>query len=376
MRNINGISILGSTGSIGRQTLEVAEHLNIKVRAIGASNSIDLLEQQIRDHAPELVAVYDESVAVELKTRIGSTSTRIAHGMDGLIEVASKSDVDIIVTAISGTLGLEPTLAALKTGKRVALANKEPLVCAGDLVMETARKHGAEIIPVDSEHSAIFQCLAEVRHQGSSTITQSTAKQIRRLILTASGGPFRGKTHSELERVTPEEALKHPNWNMGKKISIDSATLMNKGLELIEAMHLFSVTPDQVEVVIHPESVIHSMVEFTDGSAIAQLSNPDMRQPIQYALTYPNRLPSLAKPLDFTQLKQLTFEKPDLDAFPCLRLAYEAAKLGTPACAALNQSNEEAVEKFLNNEIGFNDIPKLIQKAIMRSADRKLRMNS
>jgi len=351
--DIKSLTILGSTGSIGRQTLEVAEHLDVKVIALSADRSIDLLDEQIRKFKPELVAVYDENAAQKLKERISDTDTRVVQGMEGQLEVAGNSGADIIVTAIAGQAGLEPTLAALKTGKRVALANKEPLVCAGTQVMQTAREYGAEIIPVDSEHSAIFQCLA-------GTIDSRCTK----LILTASGGPFRGMTRKELEKITPEQALKHPNWNMGKKITIDSATLMNKGLELIEAMHLFDMHPDQIEVVVHPESIVHSMVEFADGSTIAQLSNPDMRQPIQYAITYPNREPSLTKPLDLTAIKSLTFEPPDMDAFPCLRLAYKAAKLGTHACAILNEANEKAVELFLNKKIGFNEIPSIIKEAI------------
>jgi len=348
------ITILGSTGSIGRQTLEVAEHLKINVKALSANKSIDLLEKQVRKFNPELVAVYDEKAAEVLNKRIKDTNTRVLSGKNGQVEAAQKSGADIIVTAIAGQAGLEPTLAALKTGKRIALANKEPLVCAGDKVMQTAKDNRAEIIPVDSEHSAIFQCLPHPINYGN----------IEKLILTASGGPFRGKTRKELESITPEQALKHPNWNMGKKITIDSATLMNKGLELIEAMHLFSMDPDQIEVVIHPESIIHSMVEFTDGSTIAQLSNPDMRQPIQYALTYPDRQPSLTKPLDLIKLNKLTFEQPDLNTFPCLRLAYEAAKKGTKACATLNEANENAVELFLQKKIGFNEIPKMIDEAL------------
>jgi len=363
------LTILGSTGSIGRQTLEVAEHLGMKVLALSAEKSIDLLEEQIRKFRPKLVAVYDENAAQELKTRISNIAadtrivreTRIVQGMEGQIEAASKSGADIIITAIAGQAGLKPTLAALKTGRRVALANKEPLVCAGDQVMQTAEKYKAEIIPVDSEHSAIFQCLADGKH---CLPFPENYKKIKKLILTASGGPFRGKTRKELEKITPEQALKHPNWNMGKKITIDSATLMNKGLELIEAMHLFNIDPDQIEVIIHPESIIHSMVEFTDGSTIAQLSNPDMRQPIQYALTYPDRQPSLTPQLDLVSLKKLTFEKPDLKTFPCLRLAYEAAKKGTTACATLNDANEKAVDLFLNHKIGFNEMPEYIEKAL------------
>jgi len=405
------ITILGSTGSIGRQTLEVARHLDIRVRALSADKNIDLLEEQIDEFSPELVAVFNENAAEELRARFGSSgsrgtgstgsSTRIVQGMAGQIEAARESSADIIVTAIAGQAGLEPTLAALETGKRIALANKEPLVCAGETVMQTARKYGTEIIPVDSEHSAIFQCLqcyiGGASGEGISFLSPTQANMppvnqdfisrsgeiknkhphhspyndspfphnnIKKLVLTASGGPFRGKTQKELENITPEQALKHPNWNMGKKITIDSATLMNKGLELIEAMFLFGVDPDRIEVLIHPESIIHSMVEFTDGSTIAQLSNPDMRQPIQYALTYPDRLPSLTKPLDLVKIKSLTFEKPDMDSFPCLRLAYEAAKKGQKACAALNSANEEAVELFLQGKIGFNDIPEEIEKAL------------
>jgi len=370
------LTILGSTGSIGRQTLEVARHLDIKVKALSADKNIDLLEEQIREFSPDLVAVFNENAAEELRARIrdsGSrgtsspgTSTRIVQGMEGQIEAARESGADIIVTAIAGQAGLEPTLTALETGKRIALANKEPLVCAGETVMQTARKYSTEIIPVDSEHSAIFQCIISCSGEKKNNYPHHSPlnNQVKKIILTASGGPFRGKSRKELENITPEQALKHPNWNMGKKITIDSATLMNKGLELIEAMHLFGVDPDRIEVLIHPESIIHSMVEFTDGSTIAQLSNPDMRQPIQYALTYPDRLPSLTKPLDLIKIKSLTFEKPDMNSFPCLRLAYEAAKKGQKACATLNSANEEAVELFLQGKIGFNEIPGIIERML------------
>ena len=416
------LTILGSTGSIGCQTLEVARHLDIRVRALSADKNIDLLEEQIREFSPELVAVFNENAAKELRTRFRGSSSRvtgtiprIVSGMESQTEAARKSGADVIVTAIAGQAGLEPTIAALKTGRRVALANKEPLVCAGETVMQTARKYGTEIIPVDSEHSAIFQCLQGFVAEASDSVIKASGEgvcflsptqappsptnhnliscsgekknkhphhslsnrspsnralnsnnnfQIKKLILTASGGPFRGKTRSELKNITPELALKHPNWNMGKKITIDSATLMNKGLELIEAMHLFGVDPDRIEILIHPQSIIHSMVEFADGCTMAQLSNPDMRQPIQYALTYPDRVPSLIRPLDLTEIKSLTFEKPDMDSFPCLRLAYEAAKKGTKACAALNQANEEAVELFLRGKIGFNEIPEMIESAL------------
>ncbi|MCL2819223.1 MAG: 1-deoxy-D-xylulose-5-phosphate reductoisomerase [Oscillospiraceae bacterium] len=367
------ITILGSTGSIGRQTLEVAEHLGLKINALTANSSIDLLEEQIHKFNPKLVAVYDENAAAELRKRIQGNKTQVLAGMDGQITAANDSGADIIVTAIAGQAGLEPTLAAVKTGKRIALANKEPLVCAGETVMQAARKHGAEIIPVDSEHSAIFQCLAgtsSLQSQPNQNRTtqnqpnQTAHPKIKKIILTASGGPFCGKTIEELEKITPEEALKHPNWNMGSKITIDSATLMNKGLELIEAMHLFNINPDKIEVLIHPQSIIHSMVEFEDGSVIAQLSNPDMRQPIQYALTYPDRKPSLTKPLNLTEIGTLTFEKPDTTTFPCLNLAYTAAKKGQNACAILNSANEKAVSDFLCGIITFNDIPKEIEKAL------------
>lgn len=360
------ITVLGSTGSIGRQTLEVAEHLGYKVIALTANNNESLLEEQAR--------------------RFGVSRVALAAGPGGfeaVCDIAEHSGADIVVTAIAGEAGLEPTLGALRTGKRVALANKEPLVCAGECVIETAQRHGTEIVPVDSEHSAIFQCLAEVRDinrlqslasRGSVKISpagdvpamtkETSANYIKKIILTASGGPFRGFSKEQLGRVTPEDALKHPNWNMGAKITIDSATMMNKGLELIEAMHLFGVSPGQIEVVVHPESIVHSMVEFTDGSTVAQLSNPDMRMPIQYALTYPGRVPGLTRPLDLTALGSLTFEKPDMEAFPCLRLAYEAAQLGSGACAAMNRANEEAVALFLEGKIGFTDIAMVVNNAL------------
>ena len=366
------VAILGSTGSIGRQTLEVVEHLGLSISALSADRNIDLLEEQIRKFKPMFVSVYNIDAAFELTSRISDTITTVLPGLSGQIAVARESNADVIVTAIAGQAGLEPTLAALKTGKRIALANKEPLVCAGDLVMQTAKEHGAEIIPVDSEHSAIFQCLAGQMHKAdppahsnhSGSSVSVSKPHIKKLILTASGGPFRGMSRKHLEDITPEQALKHPNWDMGTKITIDSATMMNKGLELIEAMHLFNMSPDDIEVVVHPESIVHSMVEFADHSTIAQLSNPDMRQPIQYALTYPSRVPSLTRPLDLTELGTLTFEKPDMDAFPCLRLAYEAARKGQNACAILNQANEEAVELFLSRKIKFNDISTYIENAL------------
>ncbi|MCL2079021.1 MAG: 1-deoxy-D-xylulose-5-phosphate reductoisomerase [Oscillospiraceae bacterium] len=347
------LTVLGSTGSIGRQTLEVARHLGIRVVGLTAYNNRKLLDEQAREFGvrPDMTALGSEP-----------------DGEEAICRVAAKSGADIIVTAIAGEAGLRPTLAALSTGKRVALANKEPLVCAGDIVMQTARKHNAQIIPVDSEHSAIFQCLAERRQYAESSATSSSGA-IKKITLTASGGPFRGFTRDKLSHVTPEDALRHPNWNMGQKITVDSATMMNKGLELIEATYLFGVTPDQIEVVIHPQSIIHSMVEFADGSTIAQLSNPDMRMPIQYALTYPGRLPGLVKPLNLIELGSLTFEKPDLDAFSCLALAqkaarYDAAHGSCAACKALNRANEEAVALFLNGSIGFLEIAEHIKNVL------------
>ena len=340
--SLKTLTILGSTGSIGRQTLEVAEHLGLKVVALTANNNIDLLNEQKEKFKPEIaLSSEDEQCSSAYK--------------DKLVDIARNSGADIIVTAIAGTAGLAPALAACETGKRIALANKEPLVCDGVRVMQTAKKHGTEIIPVDSEHSAIFQCL----HSNSGK-----NKEIKRILLTASGGPFRQMSREQLENVTARQALKHPNWVMGQKITIDSATLMNKGLELIEAMHLFDISPNQIEVVVHPESIIHSMVEFTDGSIIAQLSHPDMRMPIQYALTYPERTESLTKPLDITQVGKLTFEKPNFENFPCLHLAYEAASLGRRACSALNKANEEAVELFLQGKIGFYGISDMIERAV------------
>jgi len=333
------LTILGSTGSIGTQTLEVAASLGYKVIAMTAHSNLELFEEQKNKFTPETAILSSEP-----------------GGEDKLIDIAKNSGADIIVTAISGTAGLAPTLAACETGKRIALANKEPLVCAGEQVMQTARKYGTEIIPVDSEHSAIFQCIENKKADGTRP-----PHQINKLILTASGGPFRGKNRKELKNITPEEALRHPNWSMGKKISIDSATMMNKGLELIEAMHLFSIPPDKIEVVIHPESIIHSMVEYADASVIAQLSTPDMRLPIQYALTYPERQTSLTKPINFAELGKLTFEKPDPDTFPCLELAYRAAKQGPKTCRILNEANEEAVELFLSGKIKFLEIPKYIE---------------
>ena len=342
---VRSLSVLGSTGSIGRQTLAVADHAGIRVAALTANRKTDLLEEQVRKFRPELVAVFDEEAAKTFRIAVADLDVRVVSGMEGLTEAAAFPGSDCVVTAVSGSVGLRPTLAAIREKKRIALANKETLVCAGTLVMKQAAKMGAEIIPVDSEHSAIFQCLMG-RGKG----------ELKKILLTGSGGPFRGKARSELEHVTPQQAVSHPNWNMGAKISVDSATMMNKGLEFIEAMHLFGVTPDDIQVVVHPQSVIHSMVELVDGTVIAQLGVPDMGLPIQLALTYPQRLPSMFEHLDFTRLGSLTFETPDLEKTPCLRLAMDCARKGGTAACIMSAANEVAVHMFLRGEIGYNRI--------------------
>ena len=342
---VNAISVLGSTGSIGRQTLGAAGHLGLRVAALTAQRKIDLLEQQARQFKPDFVAVYDEEAARQFKIAVADTPIRVGSGIGGLMEAATLKEADCVVTAVSGAIGLRPTLAAIDERKRIALANKETLVCAGEIVMKRAKEKGAEIVPVDSEHSAIFQCLMG-RKPG----------ELHKILLTGSGGPFRGKARCELENVTPEEAVRHPNWSMGAKISVDSATMMNKGLEFIEAMHLFSVTPDDITVVIHPQSVIHSMVELCDGTVIAQLGVPDMGLPIQLALTYPERCPSMFEHLDFYRLRDLTFEAPDYEKTPCLRLAMDCARRGGAAACVMSAANEVAVHKFLRHELGYNRI--------------------
>ena len=342
---VNVLSVLGSTGSIGRQTLAAAEHLGLRVAALTAQRKIDLLEQQARQFQPDFVAVYDEAAAKRFKIAVADTPIRVGSGIGGLMEAATLHQADCVVTAVSGAIGLRPTLAAIDERKRIALANKETLVCAGEIVMRRAKEKGAEIVPVDSEHSAIFQCLMG-RKPG----------ELHRILLTGSGGPFRGKARAELEDVTPEQAVAHPNWSMGAKISVDSATMMNKGLEFIEAMHLFAVTPDDITVVIHPQSVIHSMVELCDGTVIAQLGVPDMGLPIQLALTYPERCPSMFEHLDFYKLRDLTFEAPDYEKTPCLRLAMDCARRGGAAACVMSAANEVAVHKFLRRELGYNRI--------------------
>lgn len=347
------ISVLGSTGSIGRQTLDVAEQLGLKVAALTANRNLDLLEQQTRQFQPCLVALYNPEAAQTFRERVRDLPVTVLSGLDGLLEAATLEQADTVVTAVVGMIGLRPTLEAIERGKRIALANKETLVCAGELVMDAADRYGAGIVPVDSEHSAIFQCL-----QGCAD-----RREVRRLLLTCSGGPFYGKNYAELESVTRENALRHPNWKMGPKITVDCATLMNKGLEVIEAMRLYRLPLEQVDVVIHRQSIVHSMVEYRDGAVLAQLGTPDMRLPIRYAFTYPNRGENPAEPLDLLSCPPLTFAQPDLDAFPCLRLAREAARQGGTACAILNGANEAAVGKFLRGEIGFNEIPRLVEKA-------------
>lgn len=342
---VNSISILGVTGSIGRQTVAVAEHLGLKVAAITANSRIDVLEQQTRRLKPELVAVYDENAAKSFRTAVADMNVRVVSGLEGLIEAAVYPASDCVVSAVSGSIGLKPTLEAINAKKRIALANKETLVCAGSLVMKRAKELGAEIVPVDSEHSAIFQCLMG-REKG----------ELNKILLTGSGGPFRGRARSELENITPEQAVKHPNWNMGAKISVDSATMMNKGLEFIEAMHLFGVTPDDIQVVVHPQSVIHSMIELVDGTVIAQLGVPNMELPIQLALTYPERMPSMFDGPDFASLAALTFEEPDLEKTPCLGLAMQCARTGGTAACVMSAANEVAVHKFLRGELGYNRI--------------------
>ena len=350
------ISLLGSTGSIGRQTLEVAAACGITVGAVTARRSVALLEEQVRAFRPELAVCVDPAAAADLKVRTADTGVRVAAGPEGLLEAASLPSADCVVTAVVGIAGLEPTLAAIRAGKRVALANKETMVCAGELVTGEADRLGVDIVPVDSEHSAIFQCLQGCRDRG----------EVRRLILTASGGPFFGCAREQLAAVGPEQALKHPNWSMGAKVTIDSATLMNKGLELIEAMRLFRMPPEKISIAVHRESIVHSLVEYSDGAVLAQLGTPDMRLPIQYALTWPERRPGPAKPLDLLSCPPLTFAPPDLETFPCLRLALEAAGRGGTATAVLNGANEVAVERFLKGEISFLDIPVLVERALER----------
>ena len=349
------LTILGSTGSIGRQTLEVVEQMpQVRVAALTAGTNVERMVQQCRRFRPELAVMATEQAARELENELVGQKIRVRSGMDGLIEAARLDEADTVVTAVVGMLGLRPTLASIEKKKRIALANKETLVCGGELVMAQARQFGAQIIPVDSEHSAIFQCLMGCRDRG----------EIRRLILTCSGGPFYGKTCRELENVTRADALRHPNWKMGEKITIDCATLMNKGLELIEAMRLYDLPAQKVEAVIHRQSIVHSLVEFCDGAMLAQLGTPDMKLPIRYAMTYPYRAETPDRTLDLLSCPPLTFAGPDEETFRCLKLARQCAAVGGTACAILNGANEEAVGAFLRDAVGFNDIPALVEAAL------------
>ena len=346
--------ILGSTGSIGRQTLDVVDGLSVKVSALTAGSNVERMEEQCRKYRPKLAVMADGNAAEQLQEAIKDLPIRVMSGMDGLMAAAGMEEADTVITAVVGMVGLRPTLEAIRKGKRIGLANKETLVCAGELVMNAAKTHGAEIIPVDSEHSAIFQCL-----MGSND-----RREVKRLILTCSGGPFYGMTADQAAKVTKHDALRHPNWKMGEKITVDCATLMNKGLEIIEAMRLYGLKPEQVTAVIHRQSIVHSLVEFVDGAMLAQLGVPDMRIPIQLALTYPARLPNPAEGLDLLSCGSLTFSAPDEAVFPCLRLAKEAASAGGTACPVLNAANEAAVALFLQEKIGFYDIPARVSRAM------------
>ena len=345
------IAILGSTGSIGTQTLEVIrENKDIEVTGLAAGTNVELLEKQIREFQPKLVAMWTEEKAKELKSRIRDLDVKVVSGMDGLLEIATMEESEILVTAIVGMIGIRPTIAAIKAGKDIALANKETLVTAGHIIMPLAKECGVKILPVDSEHSAIFQSL-----QGSHR-----KNELKKILLTASGGPFRGKKQEDLLNIRVEDALKHPNWAMGRKITIDSSTMVNKGLEVIEAKWLFDVSVDQIQVVVQPQSIIHSMVEYVDGAVIAQLGTPDMKLPIQYALYYPKRRYLPGDRLDFETLSQITFERPDMETFYGLKLAYEAGKTGGSLPTVFNAANERAVAMFLNREIGYLQIPEII----------------
>lgn len=355
------IAILGSTGSIGTQTLEIVRtNKDLMVTALAAGTNIELLEAQIREFRPSLAAVWSEDKARELKTRVGDLNVRIVTGMEGLIELAEQKESELLVTAIVGMIGIRPTIAAMRAGKDIALANKETLVTAGHIIMPLARECGVQILPVDSEHSAIFQCL-----------NGENRGELHKILLTASGGPFRGKKKEELKNVQVEDALKHPNWSMGRKITIDSATLVNKGLEMMEARWLFGVEPENIQIVVQPKSIIHSMVEFADGAVIAQLGTPDMKLPIQYALYYPKRRYLSGERLDFWKLKQITFEEPDMENFPGLSLAFDAAAAGGSLPTVYNAANERAVALFLDNKIGFLEIPELIGRCMEAHKVRK-----
>ncbi|HKM34664.1 MAG TPA: 1-deoxy-D-xylulose-5-phosphate reductoisomerase [Lachnospiraceae bacterium] len=345
------IAILGSTGSVGTQTLKVIRnHKDFQVVALAAGSNVALMEAQIREFLPQVAVMFHKEAAEELKVKVRDLNVKILSGMDGLIEIAVMPDMQVLVTAIVGMIGIRPTIAAIEAGKDIALANKETLVCAGHLIMPLAKKKGVSILPVDSEHSAIFQ-----------SMNGEPKDRIEKILLTASGGPFRGKTRDQLTSVRPEDALNHPNWTMGRKITIDSATMVNKGLEVIEAKWLFDVSLPQIQVIIHPQSVIHSMVQYVDGGIMAQLGIPDMKLPIQYALFYPDRRPMQGKRLDFYDLSQITFERPDMETFKGLKLAYHAAEMGGSMPTVLNAANEKAVSMFLEGKISFLGIADMIE---------------
>ena len=350
------IAVLGSTGSIGTQTLEVVEnHPDMEITALAAGSNIRLLEEQIRRFRPKVAAVWSEERAEELKARVADLDVRVEAGMDGLIAVATEASAQVVVTAVVGMIGIRPTIAAIQAGKDIALANKETLLTAGHLIIPMVRERGVRLLPVDSEHSAIFQCL-----------NGEHGNRIHKILLTASGGPFRGKTREEMKNIQVEDALKHPNWSMGQKITIDSSTMVNKGLEVMEARWLFGVEMDQVQVVVQPQSIIHSMVEFEDGAVMAQLGTPDMKLPIQYALCWPERRPMGGERLDFWKLAEIRFEKPDFDNFPGLSLAYEAGRTGGSLPTVFNAANERAVSMFLNRKIGYLTITDIIESAMRR----------
>ena len=352
---VNCVSVLGSTGSIGRQSLDVIGRLGgIRVSALTAGTSVQKMAEQCRQFRPQLAVMATQEAAQALKAELDGQQIEVAWGEEGLLRAATLPEADCVITAVVGMVGLKPTLAAIRAKKRIGLANKETLVCAGELVMAEAEKYGAQIVPVDSEHSAIFQCL----------MSCGDKKEVRKILLTCSGGPFFGMEAEQLRRVTKADALKHPNWKMGPKITVDCATLMNKGLEVIEAMRLYRVPLEQVEVLIHRQSIVHSLVEFTDGAVMAQLGTPDMRLPIQLALTYPERVESPVERLDLTRCAALTFCHPDYEKFPCLALARDCAKRGGTACPAMNGANEEAVALFLADKIGFYDIYRLVAQAV------------
>ena len=350
------IAVLGSTGSIGTQTLEVVENnSDMEITALAAGSNIRLLEEQIRRFRPKVAAVWSEERAAELKDRVADLDVRVEAGLDGLIAVATEASAQVVVTAVVGMIGIRPTIAAIQAGKDIALANKETLVTAGHLIIPMVRERGVRLLPVDSEHSAIFQCL-----------NGEDGNRIHKILLTASGGPFRGKTREEMKNIQVEDALKHPNWSMGQKITIDSSTMVNKGLEVMEARWLFGVEMDQVQVVVQPQSIIHSMVEFEDGVVMAQLGTPDMKLPIQYALCWPERRPMGGERLDFWKLAEIRFEKPDFDNFPGLSLAYEAGRTGGSLPTVFNAANERAVSMFLNRKIGYLTITDIIESAMRR----------